>query len=78
MMAYSMGWAGVLGMLRRMLYDAPNPFQSESTIAVGGALLMTVGFLAFLVNILITLGWNNLVSLLKPERRLAAPAQTAP
>jgi cytochrome c oxidase subunit 1 len=77
MMAYSMGWAGVLGMLRRMLYDAPNPFQSESTIAVGGALLMTVGFLAFLINILMTLGWKNLVEVIKPERRVAAPVQTA-
>ncbi|OGO10369.1 MAG: hypothetical protein A2Z66_15140, partial [Chloroflexi bacterium RBG_13_66_10] len=32
MMAYSMGWAGVLGMLRRMLYPPPNPYQPESAI----------------------------------------------
>jgi cytochrome c oxidase subunit 1 len=78
MMAYSMGWAGVLGMLRRMLYDVPNIYQPESAIALAGALLLTVGFMAFLVNILMTLGWKNLVELVKPERRVAAVAPTGP
>jgi hypothetical protein len=39
---------------------------------------MTVGFVAFLVNILMTLGWKNLVELVKPEQRVAAAAQTTP
>jgi cytochrome c oxidase subunit 1 len=72
-MAYSMGWAGVLGMLRRMLYDVPNPYQSESTIALIGAIILSVGFVAFLVNVLITLGWKNLVSLVVPEPKAEAP-----
>ena len=76
-MAYSMGWAGVLGMLRRMLYDVPNPYQSESTIALIGAIILSVGFVAFLVNVLITLGWKSLVSLVVPERRAVAPASAS-
>ncbi|HET7011245.1 MAG TPA: cbb3-type cytochrome c oxidase subunit I [Anaerolineales bacterium] len=76
-MAYSMGWAGVLGMLRRMLYETPNIYQPQSAVALGGALLLAVGFVAFLVNILITLGWTNLIELLKPGRRLPAAAEAA-
>jgi len=74
MMAYSMGWAGVLGMLRRMLYPTPNPYQAESAIALVGGVIMSVGFLAFLANILMTLGWKNLVSLVSRETRAAATA----
>lgn len=77
-MAYSMGWAGVLGMLRRMLYPAPNPYQPESAIALAGALILSVGFLAFLVNLLMTLGWRNVVSLVLPERRPVPEAAMAP
>jgi len=76
-MAYSMGWAGVLGMLRRMLYETPNPFQPESAIALVGALILSVGFLAFLVNILMTLGWRNVVDLVIPERRPVPAATTS-
>lgn len=72
-MAYSMGWAGVLGMLRRMLYPAPNPYQLESTIALIGALVLSVGFAAFLVNVVWTLGWRNLVSLVAPEKPAGQP-----
>lgn len=76
-MAYSMGWAGVLGMLRRMLYPVPNPYQPESAIALAGALVLAVGFLAFLINILMTLGWKNLVSLILPEREVASALEAS-
>jgi cytochrome c oxidase subunit 1 len=67
MMAYSMGLAGVWGMLRRMLYPIPNPYQPESAVALAGAIVLSVGFLAFLANILMTLGWSNIVSLFSPD-----------
>lgn len=66
-MAYAMGWAGMHGMLRRTLYETPNAFQPYSIAALAGGLLMTVGFLAFLINVLNTLGWTNLRSILLPE-----------
>jgi cytochrome c oxidase subunit 1 len=69
-MAYAMGLAGIQGMLRRTLYPLPNPYQVHEAIALVGALLMTVGFLAFLVNIIATLGWGNVLSLVVPERWL--------
>jgi cytochrome c oxidase subunit 1 len=77
-MAYAMGLAGTQGMLRRTLYPLPNPYQAHEAVALAGALLMTVGFLAFLVNIVATLGWTNVLSLIVPERWLArrlGPAQ---
>ncbi len=64
-------------MLRRMFYPAPNPYQAESAIALGGALILSVGFLAFLVNILMTLGWRNVVSLVIPERKPVPTADVA-
>ncbi len=69
-MAYSMGRAGSLGMLRRMLYPTPHPFQPYLVVAWAGALLVALGFLAFLVNIVGTLGWRNVLSLVIPERWL--------
>jgi cytochrome c oxidase subunit 1 len=71
-MAYVMGLAGTQGMLRRTLYPLPNPYEPELAIAVVGGLLMTVGFVAFLVNIVSTLGWDNLLSLVVPERWLTS------
>jgi cytochrome c oxidase subunit 1 len=69
-MAYAMGLAGMNGMLRRTLYPTPNPYQTYSFIALAGGLLMSVGFLAFLVNIVSSLGWTNVLSLVLPERWL--------
>jgi cytochrome c oxidase subunit 1 len=76
-MASSMGWAGSLGMLRRMLYSAPNPFQPYLLVAWIGALLVALGFLAFLVNVVATVGWNNVLRLAVPDRRLRRPAAGA-
>jgi len=69
-MAYVMGMAGIQGMLRRTLYPLPNPYEPHMAIALVGALLMSVGFLAFLVNILWTLGLANVLSLVVPEKWL--------
>jgi cytochrome c oxidase subunit 1 len=67
-MTYVMGMAGVQGMLRRTLYPLPNPYEPYMAVALAGGLLMAVGFLAFLVNIVGTLGWANVLSLIVPER----------
>lgn len=76
-MAYSMGRAGSLGMLRRMLYPTPNPFQPYLVVAWVGALLVALGFLAFLVNIVATLGWRNVLGLVVPDRWLGRQATEA-
>jgi cytochrome c oxidase subunit I len=80
-MAYAMGMAGAKGMLRRMLYPAPNAFTPYLAIGLGGAIVMSVGFIAFLVNLVGTLGWANVLSLVVPERwlerRLEAEAAAA-
>ncbi|HIE38462.1 MAG TPA: cbb3-type cytochrome c oxidase subunit I [Anaerolineae bacterium] len=67
-MAYVMGMAGSRGMLRRMIYPSPHPYQPYLWVALVGALVMTIGFVAFLVNIVGTLGWENVLSLVLPER----------
>jgi cytochrome c oxidase subunit 1 len=68
-MAYSMGMAGSRGMLRRMIYEN-GLYQPYLAVALVGALLMAVGFVVFLVNIVSTLGWANVLSLVVPERWL--------
>ena len=68
-MAYAMGMAGSRGMLRRMLYEN-GPYQPYMQVALLGALLLAVGFVAFLVNVVGTLGWANVLSLVVPERWL--------
>ncbi len=76
-MAYVMGRAGSRGMLRRMIYPTPHPYLPYLWVALIAALLMTLGFLAFLVNIVSTLGWENVKSLLLPERKAEAEAIAA-
>ncbi|MGD1993224.1 MAG: cbb3-type cytochrome c oxidase subunit I [Anaerolineae bacterium] len=76
-MAYAMGMAGSQGMLRRTLYPTPNPFQPHLAVALAGSLLMAVGFIAFLANVVRTLGWANVFSLVVPERWLERQTRTA-
>ena len=76
-MAYVMGMAGSQGMLRRMLYPHPNPYTPYTLIALAGGVLMAVGFLAFLANVVSTLGWPNVLSLVVPERWLKREAEAA-
>jgi cytochrome c oxidase subunit 1 len=68
-MTYAMGLAGSRGMLRRMLYEN-GLYQPYMQVALVGALLMAVGFVAFLINVVGTLGWANVLSLVVPERWL--------
>jgi cytochrome c oxidase subunit 1 len=77
-MAYAMGMAGSRGMLRRTFYEG-NPFQTYTLVAIIGGVLVSIGFLAFLVNLVGTLGLTNVLSLFVPEKwlgkRQAAPTQ---
>lgn len=74
-MNYATGMAGTRGMLRRTLYDPPV-FTPYMGWALAGSLLMAVGFVAFLANLCLTLGWDNLVDLAVPERwRKRLPAE---
>jgi cytochrome c oxidase subunit 1 len=77
-MAYAMGMAGSRGMLRRTFYQGTT-YQPYTLVAVIGGTLVAVGFLAFLVNLVGTLGLRNVLALFVPERwlegRQQAPAQ---
>jgi len=73
LMTYVMGMAGTQGMLRRMLYPLPNPYQAYLDVAWLGGILMTIGFLAFLANLVATLGWDSIVGLVV-ERKRPTPA----
>jgi cytochrome c oxidase subunit 1 len=69
-MAYAMGMAGSRGMLRRTFYEGTT-FQPYTLVAIIGGVLVAVGFLAFLVNLIGTLGVANVLSLFVPEKWLA-------
>ena len=76
-MTLVMGRAGSLGMLRRTLYETTQ-YQPYTAVAIVATLLIAAGFLAFLVNIIATLGLMNVLSLVVPDRWLArwtAPAK---
>ena len=70
-MAYAMGMAGAKGMLRRTLYGSNSIYHPYTLVAVIGGILVSIGFLAFLVNIVGTLGLTNVLSLFVPEKWLA-------
>ncbi len=77
-MAYAMGMAGSQGMLRRTFYEG-GQFQGYTLVAIIGGVLVSIGFLAFLVNLVGTLGLRNVVSVFMPDRgseaQEPAPAQ---
>jgi cytochrome c oxidase subunit 1 len=75
-MAYAMGMAGSRGMLRRTFYEG-NLYQPYTLVAIIGGALIAVGLLAFLVNLIGTLGLRNVLALFVPERWLPAQ-QPAP
>ncbi len=68
-MAYAMGMAGSRGMLRRTFYEG-GQFESYTLVAVIGGVLVSIGFLAFLVNLVSTLGLRNVLALFVPDRWL--------
>lgn len=72
-MAYVMGMAGSQGMLRRTFYEG-GEFSTNTLLAILGGVLVSVGFLAYLVNLVGTMGLRNVLSLFLPERWLGKPA----
>jgi heme/copper-type cytochrome/quinol oxidase subunit 1 len=62
-----MGMAGSRGMLRRTFYLG-GEFQGYTLAAIIGGVLVSLGFLAFLVNLIATLGLMNVVGLFVPDR----------
>jgi len=70
-MTSAMGWAGNLGMLRRTLYF-DGSYQLYMIVAMIGASLMAVAFTCFLVNIIRSLGWKNVINLFIPARSKAS------
>lgn len=71
-MAYGMGMAGARGMLRRTIYP-PELYRGFKLAGLIGAVVAGLGFVFFLVNIVGTLGWHNVLSLVVPERWLERP-----
>jgi cytochrome c oxidase subunit I len=68
-MAYAMGMAGARGMLRRTFYEG-GEYGPYALVGILGGLVVAAGFLAFLVNLVLTLGLPNVLSLFLPERWL--------
>jgi cytochrome c oxidase subunit I len=60
-----MGMAGLQGMLRRTIY-LNGEFSLYMILAALAGFLLVVGFLAFFYNIVMTLGVNGLIGVLKP------------
>jgi len=75
-MAYAGGMAGAQGMLRRTIYEG-GQYQSYLLGMLIGSLLVAGGFVAFLINIIATLGWRNVLGLALPERWLGRGAAAA-
>jgi cytochrome c oxidase subunit 1 len=65
-----MGMAGAQGMLRRTLYEN-TLFRPNVMVAIGGGLLIALGFLVFLFNLISTLGLGNVLGLFVPEKWLS-------
>jgi heme/copper-type cytochrome/quinol oxidase subunit 1 len=61
--------AGAKGMLRRTFYEG-GQFQAYTLVAIIGGVLISLGFLAFLVNLVGSLGIKNVLALFLPERWL--------
>ena len=60
-----MGMAGSQGMLRRTLYTN-GEFSPYMTAALAFSLLIIIAFVAFLINVLSTLGLKAVLSLVVP------------
>jgi heme/copper-type cytochrome/quinol oxidase subunit 1 len=69
--------AGSRGMLRRTFYES-GQFQGYTLVAIIGGVLVSLGFLAFLVNLMGTLGLRNVLGIILPQRWLAERQQPAP
>lgn len=67
-MAYAMGMAGSNGMLRRTIYTG-GEFSANTLVAIIGGTIASIGFLVFLVNLVSTIGFKNVLSLVIPESK---------
>jgi cytochrome c oxidase subunit 1 len=75
-MTYAMGLAGARGMLRRTLYEG-GAFEPYMLVALFFGIVMAVGFVAFLINVISTLGLKNVLSLVVPDQWLGIePSQS--
>jgi cytochrome c oxidase subunit 1 len=70
-MAYAMGMAGSQGMLRRTFYPG-GEFQGYTLVALISGLVVAGGLVAFLINLVNTIGLKNALSLFVPERKQVA------
>jgi cytochrome c oxidase subunit 1 len=68
-MAYAMGMAGARGMLRRTFYEG-SQYQPYTLVAIIGGVLVALGLVAFLANLVGTLGLRNVLALVIPEEKL--------
>lgn len=77
-MAYAMGMAGSNGMVRRTLYTG-GEFTTNTLVAIIGGSIAAIGFLIFLVNLVSTIGFKNVLALVIPEgkQKLPVPATAA-
>ncbi len=75
-MSYAMGMAGSKGMLRRTLYTG-GEFTPYTLVAIIGGTILSIGFVIFLVNLVSTLGFKTIFSLVKPEKIPEKPAEEA-
>jgi cytochrome c oxidase subunit 1 len=66
-MAYAMGMAGSQGMLRRTFYEG-GEWSGYTLVAIIGGVMVSIGFLAYLVNLVGTLGLRNVVAVFVPDR----------
>ncbi|MEM3395093.1 MAG: cbb3-type cytochrome c oxidase subunit I [Nitrososphaerota archaeon] len=68
-MGLSMGMAGTLGMLRRMLYPMGlGVYEPYMNVAMLGALMMAAGFSVFIINVIRTVGLTTIIKLFLPQR----------
>jgi len=70
-----MGMAGSKGMLRRTFY-LNGEFSVYTLIALIAGFVVAAGLVAFLVNLVNTIGVRNALSLFIPERFLGKPQPT--
>jgi cytochrome c oxidase subunit 1 len=68
-MTWIMGMAGAKGMLRRTLY-VEGEYSAYTLVALIGGVIISLGFIAFLVNLVQSLGIRNVLALFLPERWL--------
>ena len=75
-MGLGMGLAGVVGMLRRMLYiNGLGPFQPYMNAALVGAIVLASGYIVFLVNIIQTVGFRTIISIFYAPHKPAVTVQ---